>query len=82
MRQGPRRTAPRRGLLPPLLEEIFEPFKRGDVSATPGGGVGLGLYIVKEIALAHGGTVAVHSEEGAGTTFTVNLPRRWGAGSS
>ena len=67
---------------PPLLEEIFEPFKRGDVSATPGGGVGLGLYIVKEIALAHGGTVAVHSEEGAGTTFTVNLPRRWGAGSS
>jgi PAS domain S-box-containing protein len=61
---------------PALLEDIFEPFKRGDVSGTPMGGVGLGLYIVKEIALAHGGAVAVRSEEGMGTRFTLTLPRR------
>ncbi len=63
-------------IAPLLLEDIFEPFKRGNVSGTPMGGIGLGLYIVKEIALAHGGTVAVRSEERAGTTFTVTLPRR------
>ena len=61
---------------PALLDDIFEPFKRGDVSGTPMGGVGLGLYIVKEIARAHGGTVGVRSEAGAGTTFMVVLPRR------
>ena len=62
-----------------LLDDIFEPFKRGDVSGMRMGGVGLGLYIVKEIARAHGGAVAVRSEPGAGTTFTVTLPRRRGA---
>lgn len=37
-------------------------------------GLGLGLFIAKEIVTAHGGTIAVASVEGEGTTFTVRLP--------
>jgi signal transduction histidine kinase len=56
---------------------LFEPFQRANV---PEGrkrrsGLGLGLYIVREIVQAHGGHVVVHSQEGEGTTFTVLLPR-------
>jgi PAS domain S-box-containing protein len=57
-----------------LRGQIFEPFKRGDVAGNTWGGVGLGLYIVKQIVLAHGGTVAVRSGAGEGTTFEVTLP--------
>lgn len=57
-------------------EQIFSPFKRGDESGNPWGGVGLGLYIVREIVGAHGGAVSLRSAEGEGTTFTVSLPRR------
>jgi signal transduction histidine kinase len=37
-------------------------------------GIGLGLSISRAIALGHGGAITVHSEEGRGTTFTVELP--------
>ena len=37
-------------------------------------GMGIGLYVVKEIVTLHGGTVAVESREGAGSIFTVGLP--------
>jgi signal transduction histidine kinase len=37
-------------------------------------GMGIGLYVVKEIVTLHGGTVAVESREGAGSTFTIILP--------
>ncbi|MEO9195017.1 MAG: ATP-binding protein [Polyangia bacterium] len=52
------------------LSRIFEPFRRGKES----GGLGLGLYIVKQIAEAHGGSVAAqsHSER---TTFCITLPK-------
>ncbi|WP_375767354.1 PAS domain-containing protein [Archangium gephyra] len=63
-----------------LLAGIFEPFRRAvEGDAHPTSGLGLGLFIVQEIAQAHGGTVEVRSSEADGTTFTVRLPRH-GAG--
>jgi len=49
--------------------KIFEP-----LYTTKPGGSGLGLYIVQEIVVAHGGTLAVESTLGCGTTFTITLP--------
>jgi len=59
---------------PDLRKAIFEPFRRGPGRAGAHG-VGLGLYIVAQIATAHGGTVEVSSESGV-TQFTVTLPLR------
>lgn len=53
---------------------IFEPFARG--GSSNGQGLGLGLYIAREIVLLHGGTIDVSSDEESGTTFAVILPRR------
>lgn len=61
---------------PALLPGIFEPFHRGEASAN---GLGLGLYIVREIVRAHGGRVDVSSTAADGTTFTVRLPKTAGA---
>jgi signal transduction histidine kinase len=62
-----------------VLERIFLPLERGlDPSDSRNGddeGLGLGLYIVREIAREHGGEVAVRSGEEE-TVFTVRLPRR------
>ena len=55
-----------------LLPHLFEPFKRG----RKGAGAGLGLYIVRQIAHAHGGSIEVQSNGGRGTTFLVRLPRQ------
>ena len=60
---------------PELLQEAFEPFRRG-VAGGEGGSLGLGLFIVREVVRAHGGTVEVASAAGEGTTFTVRLPTR------
>src|SRR2546427_568274 len=38
-------------------------------------GLGLGLFICRELVAAHGGEISVQSTDGAGTTFTVRLPR-------
>ena len=60
------------------LDQIFDPLKRGPAagkSHDTDGGLGLGLYIVREIARAHGGEVKVRSEEGE-TVFAVRLSRR------
>lgn len=54
---------------------LFNRFEQGDTVA-PARGLGLGLYIVREIAEAHGGKVQVMSERFKGTTFTVLLPTR------
>jgi signal transduction histidine kinase len=66
---------------PPVPDELrrnlFEPYQRGQgaESAHPRG-LGLGLYIVREIARAHGGDVELRSDAEQGTTFTVRVPSR------
>jgi len=55
------------------LPRVFERFYRSDKSRTTGGN-GLGLSICQAIITAHGGSIEVASEPGAGTTFTVRLP--------
>jgi len=54
------------------LAGVFDPFKKGDRNPN---GLGLGLFIVREIAHAHRGSVAVTSDD-HGTVFTFRLPRR------
>ncbi len=56
-------------------ESIFQPFFRVDKSRSRQmGGVGLGLALVREIAVLHGGNVCVESSSENGTTFAVKLP--------
>jgi signal transduction histidine kinase len=63
------------GISPDKISRIFERFYQVDGSTKRRfGGIGLGLSLVKGIAEAHGGTVAVKSELGHGSTFTVTLP--------
>lgn len=62
------------------LGKIFDPLMRNAVpeesaARQASGSIGLGLYIVREIVVAHGGTVEVTSTTQAGKTFTVRLPR-------
>jgi signal transduction histidine kinase len=52
---------------------IFGRFERA-VSASNFGGLGLGLYIVRQIVHEHGGSVSVQSKKNEGSTFTVRLP--------
>jgi signal transduction histidine kinase len=62
------------GIAPGALTRIFDRFER----ATPvrnATGLGLGLWIVRQIVEAMGGTVGVESKLGKGSTFTVRLPR-------
>ena len=63
------------GIAPEALERIFERFERA-VSSRNYGGLGLGLYIVRRIVEAHGGTIRVESAPGEGSTFLVELPLR------
>lgn len=63
------------GIPPAQAEHIFERFVRGEAGLTQRvGGTGLGLAISKSLVELHGGTIAVASEVGRGSTFTVRLP--------
>ena len=55
------------------LPHIFERFYKADRSRA-GQGSGIGLAIAKHVVESHGGKINVRSEEGKGTTFTINLP--------
>ena len=63
------------GISAQQLPRIFEKFYQADnQSEATTGGSGLGLAITKEIVEAHGGTIAVESTPGVGTTFVVTMP--------
>ena len=62
-----------RGIAQEDQERIFNQFERA-VSKEQIPGLGLGLYITRQILAAHQGTISVQSEPGKGATFTVSLP--------
>lgn len=57
-----------------VLAQLFQPYSR-PVTDAPQAGLGLGLYIASQIALAHRGTLEVCSTRERGTTFTFSMPR-------
>jgi signal transduction histidine kinase len=63
------------GIPPAQRERIFERFERGESDHNHSGGLGLGLWIVREIVHAFGGDIDVESEVGKGSTFYVTLPK-------
>jgi signal transduction histidine kinase len=62
------------GLSEGSVARMFQKFGRG-VAPKGYGGLGLGLYLARAIAQAHGGEIGVESEPGRGATFRVTLPR-------
>jgi len=61
------------GILPEYRDRVFEKFFR--VPGAPAGGVGLGLYLAREIVEAHGGRIGVESAPGVGSRFWFTVPR-------
>ncbi|MGJ7567782.1 ATP-binding protein [Variovorax sp. GB1R11] len=61
-------------IAPGMLADVFEPMVRGVTGSNKVRSVGLGLYIVREIARAHGGDMHVASSSPEGTTFTLRFP--------
>jgi len=55
-------------------EKIFQRFERAGISANEISGMGLGLYIAKQIVLAHEGVIIVESQVDKGSKFSVKLP--------
>lgn len=67
------------GIAPGDVDRVFDRFWRADLARSRTGerpGIGLGLSIARWIAEAHGGSIAVTSRPGRGSTFTVTLPAR------
>jgi PAS domain S-box-containing protein len=63
------------GIPASALPRLFTRFYRApNAEAQQIGGMGVGLYVVKEIVTLHGGEIGVETEEGQGSTFTIELP--------
>lgn len=65
---------------PEIIPTLFNPLVRGPARESHGDGdsghgFGLGLYIARQVVLAHGGRIDVQSSEADGTVFTIHLPR-------
>ena len=56
------------------LDRVFHRLWRGSADRD-GAGTGIGLAVVRELVVAHGGTVSATSDGTSGTTFTIRLPR-------
>lgn len=61
------------GIAEEMIEKVFERFERASPAGHIGG-LGLGLYICREIVRAHGGNISIESKLGEGSTFTVEIP--------
>jgi signal transduction histidine kinase len=66
------------GIPPTDIDHVLESFGQGrhDIATTDERGTGLGLPIVKGLTEAHGGTIRIDSDVGAGTLVTIELPGR------
>ena len=62
-----------KGIAATDIERIFEPYERGARNGEPKG-LGLGLYISRQLAVSHGGELRVTSTPGEGSTFSLHLP--------
>lgn len=62
------------GISPEDQPRLFEPFRRAGSTASGIPGMGLGLFVCRRIAEAHGGRIELKSEPGSGSTFSVRLP--------
>jgi len=62
-----------KGIADSDLERIFEPYERGARNGEPKG-LGLGLYISRQLAISHGGELRVASKPGEGSVFSLVLP--------
>jgi signal transduction histidine kinase len=62
--------------IPALAQpHIFHPFRERGDNSRGSGGLGLGLFITREILKAHGGEITVHSSDLSGTTFRWSIPK-------
>ncbi|HVT45524.1 MAG TPA: PAS domain-containing sensor histidine kinase [Thermoanaerobaculia bacterium] len=65
------------GIKPEEIEQVFQKYKQSGAKSLRGGaGTGLGLYIVRQVVEAHGGTVDIASIPGVGTSMLLRLPLR------
>jgi two-component system, OmpR family, sensor histidine kinase KdpD len=60
------------GIAEDVMKNVFNRFYR--VPGTPAGGLGLGLWLAKNIVELHGGMISVHNRPGGGAVFTLSLP--------